>query len=848
MHQFSPDANFGSAVSMVSGKIGSNGNGEIRRALFRFDLTGQVPQGATITGASLSVTVVKVPLSPINSNFDVYRLIRPWDEGTVTWNSASSGVAWDSPGAEGPGDFIPTASSFVFVSGLATYTFPAFDALLADIQAWVDNPATNFGWLLVSEDETDFKTARHFATRESIVNAPTLTIDYFVGVTIQTQPQSQTVFAGRNVTFAVAATGTGTLSYQWQFNSNSITGATNSVLTLTNVQPTNAGSYTVVVSDQNGSTISQPASLTVSLLPLPEVTILPPPTNGQRFPAHANLNVTAEAFETNGTITQLELLLDSNLLAATTNSSLTVLLSDLAPGQHVLSALATDALGTIGSNQVSFLVLNPPSISITRPAGGSTFPLGTNITIAVASTNSGATNIAAITNALVFANGILVGQHPGVPFSFSWTPSQAEPYSLTAVAIDEFSESITSPPVVIRVFTPETIPPKLHITKSPANFSRFTNPQVTLQGNASDDVGIDHIAYQLNTNPPQPALGTTSWTATILLAPGPNTIRVWAVDLAGNTNLPVTRFYTYVVKLPLTLQTSGGGSISPNLNGHTLELGKIFTLNAQPAGGNIFAGWTGATNLNNPVDTNLARLTFQMSSNINLIANFVPNPFSPVAGVYTGLFYDTNNFPTNVQPETSGMLTLQLSRQGAFTGKLNMSGRNYPFNGRLSPTGQANRPVLRRGLKPAVLALSLDFANAQLFGFVTNVPSGNLVPSTLLAERNIFKVPGNPAPQAGAHPLTFNTVPAGQPAAAVKILIGLAGPTTINGRIENGQTFVVRSTLGPHDALPLYIPLNGGSAVILGTVDFPVGSSPTGSLLWVQSGSTPFTRQLTVSP
>ncbi len=845
MRQFSPDANFGSSVSMASGKIGSNGNGEIRRALFQFDLTGQVPQGATITAVSLSVRVVNFPLTPINSNFDVHRLMHAWDEGTATWNSASSGVAWDSPGAEGLGDFVSSASSSVFVSSFGTYDFPGSTALLADVQAWANDPASNFGWLLVSEDETDLRTARRFGTRESAVNAPTLTIDYFVGVTIQTQPQSQTVFAGRNATFTVSATGTGTLTYQWQFNGNPIPGATNSVLILTNVQPPDEGPYTVVVSDPNGSTTSQPAILTVSLLPLPEVTILPPPTNGEKFPAHTDLAVTADAAETNGTITQLEMLLDTNLLATTTNTSLTVQLTDLQPGEHVLSAVATDALGTVGSNQVSFLVLSPPAVSITHPTPASTFPFGTNITISVASTNSGATNIATITNALVFANGILVGQHPGVPSSFSWNPAQAGPYSLTAVAIDELSESITSAPVAIRVFTPETVPPKLHITKSPANFARLTNPQITVQGTASDDVGVDHIAYQLNTNLPQAAIGTTTWTATILLAPGPNTIRFWAVDLAGNTNLPATRFYTYVVKAPLTLQTSGGGSISPNLNGRMLELGKIFTVNAQPSRGSIFAGWGGATNLSTTVDTNLSKLTFQMSSNLNLAANFVPNPFPPLAGAYTGLFFDTNN----VQPETSGMLSLQLASQGAFTGKLNMSGRNYPFHGRLDAAGETTRAVLRRSLKPAVLALNLAFTNGQIFGYVTNVAGSSLVVSTLLADRNVFKQPGNPAKQAGSYSLKFNTIPAGpNPAASASVFIGLGGPATIRGVSQDGQHFVTRSTLAADGTLPLYISLNNGAAVILGTIDFPIGGSPTGALIWVQTGSNSFSRRLTVSP
>lgn len=64
------------------------------------------------------------------------------------------------------------------------------------------------------------------------------------------QPQNQLVTITSNATFAVTATGTPPLRYQWFFNgTNSIAGATNSVLTIPNVQDVHAGAYSVVVSN-----------------------------------------------------------------------------------------------------------------------------------------------------------------------------------------------------------------------------------------------------------------------------------------------------------------------------------------------------------------------------------------------------------------------------------------------------------------------------------------------------------------------------------------------------------------------------------------------------------------------
>ncbi len=80
---------------------------------------------------------------------------------------------------------------------------------------------------------------------------------------ITSQPQGQTAIVGSTMTFMVTAAGAPPLSYQWQFNSTNIAGATASSLTLTNVQPGQAGSYLVVVSNALGVVTSSNAVLKV---------------------------------------------------------------------------------------------------------------------------------------------------------------------------------------------------------------------------------------------------------------------------------------------------------------------------------------------------------------------------------------------------------------------------------------------------------------------------------------------------------------------------------------------------------------------------------------------------------
>src|SRR4029450_7847906 len=71
-----------------------------------------------------------------------------------------------------------------------------------------------------------------------------------------------------NVTFMVDAYGTGELSYQWQKNGVPIAGATNNWITITNVQMSDEGAYTAVVTDSSGSSTSPAGNLFVLITPV----------------------------------------------------------------------------------------------------------------------------------------------------------------------------------------------------------------------------------------------------------------------------------------------------------------------------------------------------------------------------------------------------------------------------------------------------------------------------------------------------------------------------------------------------------------------------------------------------
>jgi hypothetical protein len=81
---------------------------------------------------------------------------------------------------------------------------------------------------------------------------------------IAVQPQHQSVEAGSDAMFLVAAGGTEPLHYQWRFHGTNLSGATASDYTRFNVQTNHAGSYSVIVSNSAGWIASSNALLTVN--------------------------------------------------------------------------------------------------------------------------------------------------------------------------------------------------------------------------------------------------------------------------------------------------------------------------------------------------------------------------------------------------------------------------------------------------------------------------------------------------------------------------------------------------------------------------------------------------------
>ncbi|HEY2951665.1 MAG TPA: immunoglobulin domain-containing protein, partial [Verrucomicrobiae bacterium] len=132
--------------------------------------------------------------------------------------------------------------------------------------------ATNSTLALVGLQSTDEGAYTVFVSNPAgsvLSDAATLTVQ--APPTITQQPQTQAAAVGANVTFTVVASGGG-LTYQWRFNGTNLVGQTNSTLTLTNVQITAAGPYSVLVANTFNTT---PSAIAYLVMTPPGITAQP---------------------------------------------------------------------------------------------------------------------------------------------------------------------------------------------------------------------------------------------------------------------------------------------------------------------------------------------------------------------------------------------------------------------------------------------------------------------------------------------------------------------------------------------------------------------------------------------
>ncbi|HEY3175854.1 MAG TPA: multicopper oxidase domain-containing protein [Candidatus Polarisedimenticolia bacterium] len=198
------DVSDGAGPTMFAGKVkdadadpGPGTRVALRRAVLAWDIAGNIPAGATINSVQLTLYCDKVSATTIRIVV-LRRLTADWGEGTSDTGASRQGRGelattgdatwrhrfypsqfWTTPG----GDYSGTISATQSVGNTGFYTWGSTSGMVADVQAWLNTPSQNFGWILVG-DESTTQTTKRFGTRENtgstggVTWKPSLVVNY----------------------------------------------------------------------------------------------------------------------------------------------------------------------------------------------------------------------------------------------------------------------------------------------------------------------------------------------------------------------------------------------------------------------------------------------------------------------------------------------------------------------------------------------------------------------------------------------------------------------------------------------------------------------------------------------
>jgi hypothetical protein len=272
-------------------------------------------------------------------------------------------------------------------------------------------------------------------------------------------PVANATFAARgSVTINAAATdANGTVSKVSFYNGNTLLGTDSTSpysFTWNNVA---AGSYTITAKAvDNGSATTTSSAVAISVYTpnvAPTVSITSPVTNAT-FAARASVTISAEAADSNGTISKVEFYNKDTLIGTITSSPYIFTWNNVGAGTYAVTAKATDndSLATT-SSAVNIIVQSsnvPPSVRFISIITNVTLGSLPSITMTAAASDADGT----ISKVDFYNSDTLLGSVTASPYSLSLDNVQPGIYTLIAKATDNAGAVTTSSKITITVVAP----------------------------------------------------------------------------------------------------------------------------------------------------------------------------------------------------------------------------------------------------------------------------------------------------------------------------------------------------------------------------------------------------------
>ena len=310
------------------------------------------------------------------------------------------------------------------------------------------------------------------------------------------------------------------------------------------------------------------------------------------------------------------------------------------------------------------------------------------------------------------------------------------------------------------------------------------------------------------------------------------TITVGDGAASASTTFRVTATVPPPVTSQLSLNKSGSGTISPDLDNTDLVVGQSYTVTATAASGYIFTGWTGGIN------SSASTITFVMTSNLVLQANFIANPYIAGAGTYIGLF----NQNDEVRLISAGSFNLYADNSGNYSGWVELADGRHSFSGAFNSSLRATNVIARSVGNPLTVELFIE-QNAEAGQISGRVTDG--VWSSLLAGGR----PATTTTHAGDYTVVIpgsansSSLPEGDGYATLHIAADGLG--TMNGTLADGARFSQNAYVTADGDWPLFASTYTGKGAVVSWLSFTnlVASDLNGTLVWIKqagAGATSF--------
>ncbi len=336
----------------------------------------------------------------------------------------------------------------------------------------------------------------------------------------------------------------------------------------TQFTPRVPGTYVLTArATDNGGNIANSASVTVTVVggSAPTV-VLTNPANGVSLAVNTPQTITANATSSSGFIASVQFLVNGVALPADTTFPYSVAWTPTALGTYSLTARATDNLGNITDSApiiVTAATSAPPVVALTNPLNGTSFTVGTTLTLAASASDPDGT----VASVQFLVNGIAQGSaDTSAPYTAAWTPGAAGVYTITAQATDNTGNVSTSAAFTITIGSNAS--PTVELT-SPSAGNYALGNQVLISATAADSDGtvssVQFFANGLSVGTATAVPFNFSWRPTVS---GNYRITAIATDNAGNTTtsagVSVTVSAVPAPSAAITNPTAGGNYLAGN--------------------------------------------------------------------------------------------------------------------------------------------------------------------------------------------------------------------------------------------------------------------------------------------